>query len=342
MLNTIRRKISDWIIYNRDFKRYKGKKKIFYMSTPIHGNMGDQAIVYATNKYLEKYFSEYEIIEVYRKDIKRYVEFVKKIINDDNDIIVLHGGGNLGNIWVEEEYDRRFIIETFPNNKILSMPQTISFTNDKFGEEELRKTIKSYSNHKKLVIVAREKISFEIMKKYLTKNKIIINPDMVLLLSNMYKANNSNRKGIMTCLRNDKESVIGNEKNYFLDTIIQKFKDVYVYDTVIKKTVLREQRERELIKMFDKFRRSKLVITDRLHGMVFSAITKTPCIVTKSLDHKVIGTYEWIKDLNYIKLVKKLDYGNIESIINELLKLENFNEIDFENMYFKGLRDKLV
>ena len=38
--------------YYNIFKKYKDKKKIIHILTPLHGNMGDQAIVYATNKYL--------------------------------------------------------------------------------------------------------------------------------------------------------------------------------------------------------------------------------------------------------------------------------------------------
>ena len=94
--------------------------------------------------------------------------------------------------------------------------------------------------------------------------------------------------------------------------------------------------------MFNKFRNSKLVITDRLHGMVFSAITKTPCIVTKSLDHKVIGTYEWIKNLNYIKLVEDLSFENINPLIRELMTLKNFDEIDLNKDYFDRLKDKIT
>ena len=41
-------------IYYKEFKSYKNKKKIIHMQVPVHGNMGDQAIIYATNKYLKK------------------------------------------------------------------------------------------------------------------------------------------------------------------------------------------------------------------------------------------------------------------------------------------------
>ena len=44
--------------------------------------------------------------------------------------------------------------------------------------------------------------------------------------------------------------------------------------------------------------------TDRLHGMIFCAITGTPCVVINSKSPKVRGCYEWIKHLDYIRFAE--------------------------------------
>ncbi len=54
-------------------------------------------------------------------------------------------------------------------------------------------------------------------------------------------------------------------------------------DTVINKNVSKRTRDEELRKKWDQFSKSGLVITDRLHGMIFAAITGTPCI---AIDNK--------------------------------------------------------
>ena len=36
-------------IYYKKFKKYKNEKKIIHAITPVYGNIGDQAIIYATN-----------------------------------------------------------------------------------------------------------------------------------------------------------------------------------------------------------------------------------------------------------------------------------------------------
>lgn len=325
--------------YNK-FKKYKKSKKIIYMLVPTHGNMGDQAIAIATMKYLKENFKEYKIIQVYREQTYRYLKAIKNIVQK-NDFFVLHGGGNMGNLYPIEEEDRRFIINNIKSNNIISMTQTMSFSEDNYGREELNKSKKIYNSNKNLSIIAREQRSYELMKNTFKKNNIIINPDIVFFLNNTINTNKYKREYIMTCLRNDKESVLGNKKNILINKLKHESGQIVEYDTVVNKTIFKDQREKELNYMLDKFLKAKIVITDRLHGMVFCAITKTPCIVTKSLDHKVIGTYEWIKDLNYIRLVDNLDFENINPIISELMNLKELNDINFKEKYFEKLTENL-
>ena len=337
-LNKVKLNLS--LMYKFKFSQYKNCKKIIFILTPTHGNIGDQAIAYATNKYLEEQFSEYKILEFYRDDIYKYGKSIKSILNDD-DVIVLHGGGNMGNLYIEEEVARRLAMEIFPNNKIISMTQTINFSEDDIGKKELLKSQMAYNKHKNLTLIAREQKSYHLMNQLLDVENILLNPDIVLYLSDMFTFDKSKRKNIMTCLRSDKESVLGKQKNDFINRLNSEYKNVFNYDTVIPRKVLKEKRHEELKDMFNKFLSSKVVITDRLHGMVFCVITKTPCIVTKSLDHKVIGTYEWVKDLNYIKLVDDLEFENIQLLIDELSNIEQVNEINFKEIYFDKLTDKL-
>lgn len=328
------------IINYLHFKEYKYKKKIYYLSTPSHGNMGDQAIAEASVKFFRDKFPEYEIIEVYREDVNKYARAIKKCLNKD-DLIFIIGGGNMGNLYLWEEETRRQIIKLFNKNPIISMTQTITFTNDLEGTKELEKTKKIYNNHPNLSLIAREKKSYKKMEKEFINANVLINPDIVLYLFNQFEVDNTQRNRIMTCLRSDKESILGNKKQQFLSELGQEYPNVFNYDTVINEDVYRESRTQKLNEMFNEFRKSKVVITDRLHGMVFCAITKTPCIVTKSLDYKVTGTYEWIKDLNYIKLVDSLDLETVQPLIDELSNLQEMTIVDFDGKYFSSLRERL-
>lgn len=324
-------------INNYKFRKFKTSHKIIYMLSPTHGNMGDQAIAYASIKYLKENFNEYEIIEISREDTFKYYKAIKSILNS-NDIIVLHGGGNMGNLYIQEEAARRFIIDKFKKNPIISMTQTMSFTDDDKGNFELEKSKKIYNRNKNLTIIARENESYKKMKKVLYNVKIVKKPDIVLYLENLRNPIDVDRKYIMTCLRGDKESILKDKKEEIINNLTLDYKDIYVYDTVIKKDVDLKNREQELMKIWEKFFNSRVVITDRLHGMIFCAITGTPCIVFKSLDHKVTESYKWLRNLNYIKLTDDTSYKNIKSLINELDNITNFNKIKFKEKYFDSLR----
>ena len=182
-----------------------------------------------------------------------------------------------------------------------------------------------------------------LMKKSFTECKVIKNPDMVFYLNNKINISGYERKHIMTCLRKDKETYVPmDKKEEFLNKLKENFKNVIVTDTVVDYQVSQNEREKELFNLWAKFYNSKVVITDRLHGMIFCAITKTPCIVTRSLDHKVIESYKWIKNLNYIRLVEGLDFDKINPIIEELSNLEKFDELDFDKLYFDKLICKIM
>ena len=51
----------------------------------------------------------------------------------------------------------------------------------------------------------------------------------------------------------------------------------------------------------------QIIITDKLHMMIFCYLTKTPCITLSNYNYKIVGVYQWIKDCSYIKHIDKLD-----------------------------------
>ena len=79
------------------------------------------------------------------------------------------------------------------------------------------------------------------------------------------------------------------------------------------------------------------MITDRLHGMVFAAITSTPCIALSNYNQKVKGTYEWIKHLPYIRFIE--DENDIYKHIDELLKLDPYEyDNNFAMEYYEEIK----
>lgn len=79
--------------------------------------------------------------------------------------------------------------------------------------------------------------------------------------------------------------------------------------------------EEDWHKIWNLFKSAKLVITDRLHGMIFCYLTNTPCLVFQNNNHKVRETYEWIKGNKNITLVEEFSQEKIEKFLNQ----KNFN-----------------
>jgi pyruvyl transferase EpsI len=76
------------------------------------------------------------------------------------------------------------------------------------------------------------------------------------------------------------------------------------------------ERKQAVEEKLREFASAQLVITDRLHGMVFCAITGTPCVVVNSRSPKVLGCYEWIRELPYIHILG--EECDLEKIYNAI------------------------
>lgn len=302
--------------------------------------MGDQAIAIATIKWIKDNFNEV-VIEVRLIDIYKYISSIKKIINND-DIIFFHGGGNIGDRYLSAENARRFLLKTFPNNKIISFPQTIYFSNSKEGKIELEKSKSIYNGHKNFTIMTRDQYSLSLANNYFPNCKPFNFPDMVLYLNNKFNRSNQNRGKILVCLRNDIEKNTNNDFNQFIfDLIKNKNLPFTTQDTFLDRKPDFEERENLLSEILDIFSKHKAVITDRFHGVIFSVITKTPCIVLKSSDHKIAEGVKWFAGLNYVFYVGE-DFKMIPQKLEQALKLENLNDIDWDKEYFNNLKNIIL
>lgn len=307
-------------------------KTVYLMDVPQFRNLGDHAIAKAERLFFEKNYKGYNIVEIPIDEFEINYLKLRKIVKKD-DIFVLVGGGNFGVEYYIMELHRREIIKNF-KNKIILFPQTIYFGFSKFGLEQMRKSSKIYSNNTNLLMFAREEKSYNIMQHYF-KNDSYLVPDIVLNM-NIDNENDMNRDKILMCLRDDIEGCLSKNDEEKIFNVVNKYR-CEKYDTVIDYNILLENRDDELKKCFDLFKSSKLVITDRLHGMIFSAITHTPCIVLKNYNHKVKSVFDtWLKEFEYMSFYNpQMDIANvIEQKINidyKNIKNNNFNK-EFDNM----------
>lgn len=309
------------------------KKKIVIALAANYGNLGDVAITFAQKEFLKTNFPEYEVIEFEISRTFGEMRSLKKYIQKD-DIITIVGGGNLGDLYDDIEFARQFFIRCFPKNQIIIFPQTITFSKSILGRLRLLEAKSIYNKHKDLTIFVRERFSYEEYKKIFKKIELV--PDIVLSLDCL-ETENRNRSGVIVCFRNDKENGVSKSVKDVLIAKIQKKYTVLIRDTHIgihsdlKRLYIELQ---ELIKTFQK---SRVIVTDRLHGMILSYITHTPCVVFCGGNKKIQGCYEWISASNYVKLIENdICKDDINAILREIDKFYYMKEEEKRGVYLKN------
>jgi len=314
-----------WISFQAKIKHLLNKKCIYFIATPIHGNLGDHAIVYAQYSLMEELGLQENVIEICRPCYEESKKKLQRLIKED-DLIVIDGGGNLGTLWPEEEEKMRDIVQRFPKNPIFIFPQTAYYENTAKGKEELQKSVEIYRHHPKLIIFCRDKISYDLVKTKFEGVRVYYTPDMVPFLGNV--GQKAVRRGILLCFRNDLESICSKEfKHRLKEKIVELGYDMKTTSTVIHRRVTKGQRKKQLFIKWKEFSSAKLVITDRLHGMIFCAITGTQCIVIDNISHKIRDGYQWIKYLSYIEFYDNYDQDIFKNI-NYRMKKETFYDYD--------------
>lgn len=307
--------------------------KIYYFMVPTHGNIGDQAIAQATLNMLVNEYNEYEVVVINDDELANKLRSVEKNINS-NDLVFLHGGGNMGDLYPSAEYQRMMILKKLNHNSCVIMTQTAYFSSSIFGEFLSRKSMKVYEQHPNLTILAREQKTYQYLSEKLTHTKVKLLPDIVFGLEVNTK---SNRHYIMSLLRSDEESILADPKQLLAD-LHNRYDQLFIYDNYVTRRVDEISREAELASFLQRMVEAKVVITDRMHGMILAAITKTPCVVTKSLDDKILGSYEWIKDLNYIRLLDNFSIEEISKNVDELLELDKLTDFHLKDDQMKNVR----
>ncbi len=308
------------------------KQNVFIIGTPNHGNMGDQAIWYATQKLLKNYFPSANVVDVDMSDFETDIEGIAHLIQKQ-DILILQGGGNFGNYYMDDEMIRRSVISQFRNNRIIMFPQTVYFSEDAEGKEELERSVCIYNKNKNLVLIAHDEESFKILKENFI-NEIYMLPDVVLSLNAVDVK--KKRKGALIYLRSDKESVMNQQDVENVESFLkERFSEIKYTDTQMD-DYCKENREQLLKQKIEEFQSAELVITDRLHGMIFSVITGTPCIAFDNFNAKVKNVYLYLKDNCNVKLVcdfKKFTEayeqlcGKISNSYDEKYIIQQFTEI---------------
>ena len=152
---------------------------------------------------------------------------------------------------------------------------------------------------------------------------ILLTPDIVLSATmETFGVQPHSRSGVLLCMRGDVEKQLSAEQEGQIKAELERLGLTYtVTDMHTGERLTKENRLACARSNMDEFSAAKLVITDRLHGMIFAAISETPCIAFGNYNHKVSGTYEWLRHLPYVKYVTSIE--EMKQFLPELLGMED-------------------
>lgn len=308
-------KIIKFLKLDSPFKKLKlGDFDAILIGSIEHMNYGDHAINIAEYDFFSR--KGIKFIEIPESYVPEFINNYYILVKQET-TIYLHGGGNMGDVWVEQEKIRQAIFKNLPRNKIIVFPQSTNYVSD--SSELLLETTRLASSVGDLTIMLRDKKSYDFVKRNFPNNvQTFLVPDMVLTL-NEHKDSENKNIDVITYIRRDVEKLEDNNKKEYLNWLYsQKNISVQLDDTVRDSWtyISKNNRRKFLDKKLNTTARARLVVTDRLHGMIFAYVTGTPAIVFDNNNHKIKNLYDtWLKDVPYIYMA--------DSDVNEILDQTN-------------------
>jgi len=275
--------------------------RIWYLLTPPPhlSNVGDHAQAVAIDAWIRRDLGAVPI-ELDKDEYRRLRPMVRKLVRPE-DLILIHSGGNLGDRGIWSEQLRRQIILDHRANRVLSLPQTIWFSDSEVGRSEAMISSEVYRQGQQLEVLARDRVSLSIGAKLFPEACHEAVPDFVVGLDR--REPGADRDGLLLCLRGDDESALSPEgQSTLLD--LANLTHARSFDTTLPSDIRRSDRRGILDATLDLFQSQRIVVTDRFHGVIFSFLTRTPCVVIDSADHKLRSSIEWFAGCPHIAFEK--------------------------------------
>lgn len=258
---------------------------------PYHINMGDILIWEGELDFLKKV--PYKMLDY---GSAYTVKFPKL---DSETVILLHGGGNFGDIYRSSQNFRNKVIESYPNNKIIIFPQTIHYNDLDVFECD----VKVLSQHKSLFICVRDEYSYKLLADRVVGNNIYLLPDMAFCINDDKIVSNSKAKTLymkrIDCEANDDIVVDFNYDKVsdwpsfeFNTPLTKKLKNKVIFQIILNKlkarfgidffsthsnnldifmsNIMRPYLFSEALKFINEY---ELIYTTRLHGCILAVLT---------------------------------------------------------------------
>lgn len=281
-------------------KRYKAlsNNAVILVGTPAHKNLGDHLIGVSELKFIRDCYPDNPLFEIPTHVFVRYENYIRSHAQKYAHVFIT-GGGWMGSVWPNEERTLQSMVDTFSESPLVILPQTIFYdTEIDEGKELHRSANEIFSKCKNLKLCVRDPKSVESAMTFeaIPSNRILLCPDIALYYADNYRYNSNDSRRLGLYLRKDREKVASDEA---LDMIKNYFKkngyEFFVSDTMAEHLIPIDKREDEICRVIEDMKQCAVILTDRLHAMVYSVIAGVPCIALDNKTHKVQGVYsKWL------------------------------------------------
>lgn len=311
-----------------EYSKIENLKKIIYdelsdlanckyalFDLPYHTNIGDGLIWEGEKCFLD---------EIGAKCLHNSSNFTCDfpILSEDT-VILIHGGGNLGDLYREHFSFHKKVLSNYPRNRVVFFPQTIFYQE----QSVLKEDMDFLKKHGNVTLCARDRKSYEMIVSFISGGAKLV-PDMAFCIPIEQMSIPMGNK-ILAIIRNDGEldaktvaflSHINADKKDWPTFYHQPFDGTFLYKSLAKmahwqvfgfKYLLniycRNYFSANLLNIGLKFYRGyNEIYTTRLHGCILGILTGRNVHLLDNTYGKNSSFYEtWLKDfesVDYIKL----------------------------------------
>jgi pyruvyl transferase EpsO len=240
-------------------------RPLVYLDYPVHLNFGDLLIMRGT----ERFYADHGHRVLLRSAYMNFLERARSRISSQT-ILVMHGGGNFGDLYPVHQNFREEIVRRFPDNRIVILPQSVHFS----SAMEQERSARVFRQHRDLVLCVRDHNSLAHVRARFTHNSVLM-PDMAHQLWRGYQPQPSEHPG---------QAEMQQQAMDWLD--FNPRWSCWIFGRILELHTLEGKYGRELgsralwyryCEMLhryveSRFREYSEILTSRLHGMIFGLL----------------------------------------------------------------------
>jgi len=278
-----------------------GVSRAVLLGFPNHKNVGDSAIWCGESRFLKRH----HIRILYTRDYGLPIhDFPKNLLNEKT-VILLQGGGDIGDLWSEPQECREHIMTRFRSHYIIQLPQSIHFS-DKGNLKRFADIVRRCERY---VLLARDEESLRIAREEVGANAMLC-PDMAFCLQSLPRCSPP-VKDIVWLIRRDKESALKTPEGLITedwsdDSLSLRYRLIRRILRVLNNYPrrLRHVRLITLRRIYDTIAwerllngckllgQGRVVVTDRLHGHIICLLMGIPHVILDNSYGKVSRFYQ--------------------------------------------------